>query len=312
MRFLFAVAFAPLFGQVHPGDSIQRAIDAAREGAIISIDPGTYREVINVTTPHVTVRGTGKSAGDVVIVFNKSAGDSGSTFNSATLNVRAADFRAENLTVANDFNATHPQLPQGSQALAISVTADRAVFRNVRLLGNQDTVYLGTSDCKPGSGEPCATTRQYFENCYIEGNVDFIFGDGKAVFENCEIHSTEHKGGYITAQGKHYATQDSGFVFRHCRLTAESGMTGVWLGRPWRPFATVVFIDTAMGPHVEAAGWREWHPGETSYLESVYYAEFQSKGPGATGKRDPHTHILDRQEAARYETRRYLRWDPLK
>src|SRR5262249_41415982 len=171
-----------------------------------------------------------------VIIFNKSAADSGNTFGSATVNVRADDFHAENLTFANDYNRTHLQQSQGSQAVALSVTGDRAVFRNVRVLGNQDTLYLGTKDCRPGEGDRCMVTRQYFSNCYVEGNVDFIFGDGKAVFENCEIRSTEHKGGYVTAQGKHYAEQDSGFVFRHCRLTAELGVSGVWLGRPWRPF----------------------------------------------------------------------------
>jgi pectin methylesterase-like acyl-CoA thioesterase len=304
----FAAVCASAQIRVRPGESIQQAIDSAAAGSTISIDAGTYREVISISKPGITLRGAGKSPGDVEIVFNRSAGDSDGTFNSATANIRGDDFRAENLTIANDFNATHPQLSQGSQALAISVTGDRAIFRRVRLLGNQDTVYLGTKSCKPGSGDSCAAARQYFENCYIEGNVDFIFGEGKAVFENCEIHSTEHKGGYITAQGKHYAAQDSGFVFRRCRLTAEPGVSGVWLGRPWRPFATVVLIETRIGPHVEPAGWREWHPGETHYLDTVYYAEFRSSG--SMDKRDPHTHILTSAEAARFETKAFLNWDP--
>lgn len=275
--------------------SIQQAIDRAPEdGATISIAPGTYREVLTITKPGVELRGGRPDASKVVIVSNKSAGDSGSTFNSATVNIKADDFRAENLTFSNDFNATHPQLPQGSQALALSVTADRAAFRNVRLLGNQDTLYVGSKGCSPGNGDPCTPTRQYFADCYIEGNVDFIFGDGKAWFERCEIHSTAHNGGYITAQGKHYAGEDSAFVFDHCRLTAAPGVKDVWLGRPWRPFATVTFSNTEMGDHIAAAGWREWHPGETHYLDTVSYAEYRSSGPGAhPGERDPHTHMLD-------------------
>jgi len=274
--------------------SIQRAIDAAPEtGGEIVIAPGIYREVLTITKPHIRMHGA-PDPSKVVIVFNKSAGDSGSTFNSATMNVRADDFRAENLTIANDFNATHPQLPQGSQALAVSVTADRAMFRNVRLLGNQDTLYLASQGCRPGNGEPCTSTRQYFENCYIEGNVDFIFGDGKAWFENCEIHSTPHNGGFITAQGKHYASEDSAFVFDHCRLTAAPGVREVWLGRPWRPWANVTFANTDMGGHIAAAGWREWHPGETHYLDTVDYSEFRSSGAGAhPDARDPHTHLLE-------------------
>jgi len=305
---LLTAAFTDI--RIHQGDSLQRAIDAAPENSTLRIEPGTYREVITIATPHITLRGAGKHPQDVIIVFNKSAGDSGSTFNSATANIRGDDFRAENLTIANDFNATHPQLPQGSQALAISVTGDRTIFRNVRLLGNQDTVYLGTKNCKPGQGDACVVTRQYFSKCYIEGNVDFIFGDGKAVFEDCEIHSTAHNGGYITAQGKHYADQDSGFVFRRCTLTAEPGMKGVWLGRPWRPYASVVFLDTKMGPHIEPPGWREWHPGETKYLDTVFYAESGSSGPGAKGPRDPHTRILTRAERSKFETRAYLKWNP--
>jgi len=275
--------------------SVQQAIDAAPEqGAFISIAPGVYREVLTILKPNLHLRGASSDPSKAVIVFNKSAGDSNGTFNSATVNIRADDFAAENLTFANDFNATHPQLSQGSQALALSVTADRAQFHNVRLLGNQDTLYVGSKGCSPGNGEPCIATRQYFERCYIEGNVDFIFGDGKAWFENCEIHSTPHQGGFITAQGKHYAAEDSAFVFDHCRLTAAPGVHDVWLGRPWRPWATVTLANTEMGDHIAAAGWREWHPGETNYLETVDYSEFRSFGPGAhAAQRDPHTHKLD-------------------
>jgi polygalacturonase len=274
--------------------SVQRAIDSAPEGGLISIAPGVYREVLTISKPHLQLRGGSTDPSRVVVVFNKSAGDSNGTFNSATVNVRADDFDAANLTFANDWNATHEQIAQGSQALALSVTADRARFRNVRLLGNQDTLYLGSQGCSPGNGEPCTVTRQYFENCYIEGNVDFIFGDGKAWFENCEIHSTPHQGGYITAQGKHYASEDSAFVFDHCRLTAAAGVRDVWLGRPWRPWATVTFANTEMGDHIATAGWREWHPGETNYIETSSSTEYRSYGPGAhPSEREPHTRLLD-------------------
>ncbi len=274
--------------------SIQRAIDSAQDGALISIAPGVYREVLTISKSNLTLRGANADASKTVIVFNKSAGDSNGTFNSATVNIKAEGFTAQNLTLANDFNATHPQLPQGSQALAASVTGDRAVFRNVRLLGNQDTLYLGSQGCSPGNGEPCRPTRQFFENCYIEGNVDFIFGDGKAWFENCEIHSTPHNGGFITAQGKHYASEDSAFVFDHCRLTAAPGVREVWLGRPWRPWATVTFANTEMGDHIAAAGWREWHSGETHYLDTVDYSQFRSSGAGAhPNARDSRTHLLE-------------------
>ncbi len=296
--------------------SIQRAIDVApAEGAVINIAPGTYREVVRITKPNIFLRGGSPDPAKTVIVFDRSAGTHGGTFNSATVEVKAADFRAENLTFANDFNTTHPQLPQGSQALALLVTGDRAAFRNMRFLGNQDTVYAGVETCTPPREKPCTPSRQYFSKCYIEGNVDFIFGSAKAVFEDCEIHNTPHSIGFITAQGKHYPEQDSTFVFNRCRLTAEPGVTNVWLGRPWRPYASVVILNTEMGAHIQPAGWREWHPGETHSIETAFYAEYNSSGPGAQHEqRDPHTKHLTAEEAARFETRRFLSspdgWDP--
>jgi pectin methylesterase-like acyl-CoA thioesterase len=296
--------------------SIQRAIEVAPpEGAVISVAPGTYREVLEISKNNLQLRGARPDASKTVIVFDKSSGTAGGTMKSATVNVRGDNFYAENLTFANDFNTTHPQLSQGSQALALLVTGDRAVFRNIRFLGNQDTLYAANKSCSGPNGEPCIPARQYFSHCYIAGNVDFIFGDGKAVFDDCEIHSTPHSEGFVTAQGKHYPTQDSIFVFNHCKLTADPGVTGVWLGRPWRPYASVVFLNTEMGDHITPAGWREWHPGETHYLNTVFYAEYASSGPGAhTDQRDPHTKHLSKQEAARYERKDFLEgsdhWDP--
>jgi polygalacturonase len=292
--------------------SIQQALDVApATGATLNIAPGIYRETISVTKPNIELRGANADASKTVIVFDKSAGSSGGTLHSATAEFRGDNFRAENLTFANDWNSTHAQVPVGSQALAALVAADKAVFKNVRFLGNQDTLYVGSRNCAP-DGEPCIPTRQYFTHCYIEGNVDFIFGDAKAVFDQCEIHSTPHSEGFLTAQAKHYPKEDSGFVFNHCILTAAPGVEHVWLGRPWRPYATVIFLNTEMGPHILPEGWREWHPGETHSIETADYAEYNSTGPGAhQGERDPHTKLLIKPSAAQFETKTFLDgWDP--
>jgi pectin methylesterase-like acyl-CoA thioesterase len=296
--------------------SVQRAIDVAPpEGAVISIAPGIYREALTITKPNIHLRSFYQDPNRTVIVFDKSAGTAGATLRSATVEVRGDDFTAENLTFANDFNATHPQLPQGSQALALLVRGDRAVFRNMRILGNQDTLFAGSRECPAGEPGRCPPARQYFSRCYVEGNVDFIFGNGKAVFEDCEIKSTRHSIGFITAQSKEAPEQDSAFVFNRCKLTAEPDVSGVWLGRPWRSYATVVFLNTEMGSHIEPAGWREWHPGETHSIETAFYAELNSSGPGAhPGQRDPHAKQLAAEEAAQFETKRFLsgpdHWDP--
>lgn len=292
--------------------SIQKALDVAPpDGATLLIAPGTYRETISITKPNIELRGSNPDATKTVIVFDKSAGSSGGTLHSATAEIRGDNFRAENLTFANDWNATHAQVPVGSQALAVLVTADKAIFNNVRFLGNQDTLYAGSRNCAP-DGEPCTPTRQYFTHCYVEGNVDFIFGDSKAVFDHCEIHSTPHSEGFLTAQSKHYPTEDSGFVFNHCTLTAAPGAGNIWLGRPWRPYAKVVFLNTEMGAHILPTGWREWHPGETYSIDTVYYAEYNSTGPGAhPGERDPHTKLLAAADAAQFETKTFFNgWDP--
>jgi polygalacturonase len=296
--------------------SIQRALDAApKDGALVLVAPGTYREVLTIDKPNIRLRSANSDAAKTIVVNDRSAGTSGGTLHSATVNVTADNFFAENITFENDFNRTHPQLPAGSQALALKVTGDRAVFHNVRLLGNQDTVYAGSRNCSP-DGQPCTPARQYFSDCYIAGNVDFIFGDGKAAFNHCEIHSTVHDGGFITAQAKHYAEEDSGFVFDHCRLTADSDVTGsVYLGRPWRPYATVIFLNTEMGSFIDPAGWREWHPGETHSMETVFYAEYNSTGPGAQkDQRDRHTIVLSPGQVSQYEPSVFLRgsdnWNP--
>jgi len=328
-----SLAHAPeLAGKVEPEDktlyvaadgtgdfySVQKAIDVALQtgGALILVAPGTYREVLTIDKPNITLRSANSDASKTVIVMDKSAGTSGGTLHSATVNVTGDNFVAENITLQNDWNATHPQLPQGSQALALLVTGDRARFHNVRLLGNQDTLFTGSRSCAgEGDNRTCTPARQYFSDCYIEGNVDFIFGDGKTVFDRCEIRSTPHSEGFITAQGKSYPGEDSGYVFHNCKLTAYPGVSNVYLGRPWRPYATVVYLDTEMGEQIQPAGWREWHPGETHRLETAFYAEQGSTGPGAySGEREPYAKELTPDEAKKFLPENFLGgrdgWNP--
>jgi polygalacturonase len=297
--------------------SIQRAIDTApAKGALVLVAPGTYREVLTVDKNNIQLRSASKDASKTVVVFNRNASTSGGTSHTATVNVSGDSFVAENITFQNDFKVAQEPYPEGSQAVALRVTGDRAVFRNVRLLGHQDTLYAASAGCTgTGEGRTCRPARQYFADCYIEGNIDFIFGDGKTVFDRCEIHSNLHSEGFITAQSKVYPRQDSGYVLYKSKLTAEPGVTSVYLGRPWRPYATVAYIDTEMGNHIQPAGWREWHPGETHSLETAFYAEFNSTGPGAQHEqRDPHTHFLTPEEAKQFEPSVFLRgsdnWDP--
>ncbi len=324
--------------------TVQAAIDhVPATGAVVLVAPGTYREQVIVNQSNVTIKGTGTDPSKTIIVDDTSQGTRGNKPSYATVHVLGDNFRAENITFQNDFNRTHQQVNAGSQAQALNLEGDRNIIANVRILANQDTLYLGARGCgqagslrslPPSSTSfpprpqppaaaprtPCTptATRSFFSHCLVAGNVDFIYGDGNAVFNDCEIHNTEHAaGGYVTAQGKYLKDQQSAFVFNHCRLTGEPGLVHVYLGRPWRPYASVIYLNCVMGSHIDPVGWHEWHPGETHNLDTVFYAEYKSSGPGGDpAAREPKSHQLTGAEAKEYETARFLagsdHWNPEK
>src|SRR5262249_3284861 len=161
--------------------SVQEAVDSlVARGGTIRIKPGTYREVVRIAKPHVRLIGLADDPSKTAIVYGNSAYSSGSTFKSATVFVSGDDFYSENLTFQNDYSKQQQPQQQGSRALALSVNGDRAVFRNIRFLGAQDPLYAAGRSCQTETG-PCVPARQYFENCYIEGHVDFIFGNALTV-----------------------------------------------------------------------------------------------------------------------------------
>jgi pectin methylesterase-like acyl-CoA thioesterase len=295
--------------------SVQQAIDALpAEGGTIHVRPGVYREVVKITKSHVRLVGDPRAPSRATIVFDNSHGKVGSTLESATVSVVGDDFFAEGITFVNDFSVGRPLTPEGSQAVALLVRGDRAVLRHVRLLGAQDTLFTGSKSCDSEHG-PCVPARQYFSDCYIEGNVDFIFGDGETFFKNCEIHAIPHSTVFLTAQSKHYPQEESGYVFDRCTVTADSGAEDIYLGRPWRPYSTVVFMNANLRAKTDPAGWREWHPEETHSLDTSFYAEFRSKGVGAGIKgRDPHSRQLTKSEARSFSAREFLsgpdHWNP--
>lgn len=242
---------------------IQNALDHAPEPGpngrlFIHIRPGSYDERIYVSQlrPRTTLLGEGKTPADVVITGNKTAATTGGTFFSETTEVLADDFQADNVTFENSAG-------RAGQALAISVTADRAIFKHCRFLGFQDTVFANYG-------------RQYYVDSYISGAVDFIFGNAAAVFDRSEIHITAP--GYLTAQSRTSDAQRTGFVFLHARVT-EGDLNGKTfsLGRPWRDHARVVFIGTELPASVQPGGWNDWGKDPVH----VDFSEGGSTGPGA-------------------------------
>lgn len=266
--------------------TIQSAIDAARsfpdKRITIFVKNGIYREKIVVPAVNTRLSIIGEDAEKTIITwddyFNKINRGRNSTFYTYTLLVIADDFVAENLTVENNAG------PVG-QALALYVKGDRCVFRNCRLLGNQDTLYADGLN-----------SRQYFEGCYIEGTTDFIFGPATAFFNNCTIYSKHDS--YITAastpEGKPF-----GFVFIKCKLTAAPEAKKVFLGRPWRDFAKTVFINCEMGSHIAPEGWSNWSGTERD--KTAFYAEYGNTGPGADiSRRISWSRQLTKKEIRKY------------
>jgi PelA/Pel-15E family pectate lyase len=243
--------------------TVQAAIERVPENNAkrfnIAIKPGIYREQIRVpaTKPYVSFVGT--DAKSTVLTFSISNKEAGSTSAAYATYIGGHDFQAENITFENSFGT-------GSQAVAVLVEADRAVFKNCRFLGWQDTLYA-----KNG--------RQYYRDSYIEGHVDYIFGQAAAVFENCTIHS---KGdGYIAAPMRFAPDEPSGFVFLNSTLTSENTNKGIYLGRPWRDYGRTVFINTKMDAAIRPEGWHHWEPHRE---KTAYLAEYGSKGKGANAE----------------------------
>lgn len=284
-------------GPKAPYRTLTAAVEALpADGGTIELQPGEYREKVTIAKPNVRLVGKGARPQDVVIVWSDGAITAGGTFKSFTMNVSGDGFRAKNLTIQNDY---HLKDPRPSQAVALAITADRAVLEKVRLLGAQDTLYAASKKDKP--------SRQYFKDCYVEGHVDFIFGDAKAFFDRCQIHGIAHESVMFTAQSKVRPDQDSAYVFDRCLITAEPSAKGIFFGRAWRPYATVIFMRSRIEAALDPAGWREWTPGKTDTLSTATFAEYASTGPGASPTtREPRTKQLTAAQAKAWDRKTFL------
>lgn len=295
---------------------------------VIHIAPGIYREKLTLERPYVTLEGSG--AGDTVLVYGDHAlqiledGSKRGTFRTATLRVHTHDVTLRHMTVQNDAGCGRLV----GQAIALYADGDRLRFHHCRLLGSQDTLFTAPLPLKemqpggfigPGQYLPRTMGRQYYEHCYIQGDVDFIFGGAICYFEDCEIFAARPSQlppespdgqpiyGYLTAastpQGQKY-----GYVFRRCRLQSDCPAGCVYLGRPWREYARTVYLECYMDAHIHPAGWDDWGKEHGHF----YYGEYACYGPGsAAGQRADFSCLLTAQEAAQYGMGQVLEgWDP--
>ncbi|KAL6496555.1 putative pectinesterase 53 [Orobanche gracilis] len=260
----------PVYGDF---TSIQDAIDSLPlvnlVRVVIRVHTGVYKEKVTIPPlkSFITVEGAG--ADKTIVEWGDTAQTAGprgqplGTYGSATFAVNSPYFIAKNITFKN----TTPVPPPGAigkQAVAFRISADTAAFVGCKFFGAQDTLYdhLG---------------RHYYKDCYIEGSVDFIFGNGLSLFEKCHVHAIAPIIGAVTAQGRKSIVDDTGFSFVHCKVT---GSGTLYLGRAWGPFSTVVFAFTYMDNIVIPKGWYNW--GDPSREMTVFYGQYKCTGAGAS------------------------------
>lgn len=257
---------------VHAGDDLQDVFDRAAAGAVIHLDAGEYRQKTVLRRDGVTLVGAG--AGKTVLVWDDYAekihadGKEYNTFRTWTLAVCADGVTMRDLSVVND--ALSPEVK--GQEVALTVYGDDFTMEDCILRSTQDTLFLGPlprdliaryDGFLPDELRVDRSLRQRFTRCRIEGTVDFIFGCGDAVFEDCEIVSLRdaRNVGYVAAPA-HAPEQTEGFVFRRCRFTAEDGVAGIYLARPWRDYGLAHFEDCSLGAHIAPEGFDKWNDTE--------------------------------------------------
>ena len=252
-----------------PGGNLQEIFDKAQPGEEIRLAEGEYRVKSAIFTPGLTLTGAGADRTRIVWDdFAKKPDEQGreyNTFRTWTLAVCADDITMRDLSIVND--SLHPEIK--GQEVALTVYGDRFVMERCRLTSTQDTLFLGPLPqdlIERYDGflpdwlrldKPCS---QRFDRCLIEGTVDFIFGCGSAVFDHCEVRSLyDVRGtGYVAAPA-HALEQTEGFLFQSCRFTAQEGVRGIYLARPWRDYGLCVFRDCAYGDHISPLGFDKWN-----------------------------------------------------
>lgn len=262
--------------------SLQEAIMSIRDykptRTTIYVKNGTYKEKILIPANKCDITIIGQSKEGVIITWNDYASlNNMGTFKTWTVKVEGSGIRMENLTIENTAGRV-------GQAVAIHTEGDKCEFANCRFLGNQDTVFTGTG------GHRC-----YFRNCYIEGTTDFIFGPATVWFEQCDIHCKSNS--YITAASTSKECK-YGYIFNRCNITLAPEVTKMYLGRPWREFASTIFMNCSLPKNITPEGWDNW--GRVENETTSRYAEYNNTGEGAaTDKRVAWSRQLSDNEAKR-------------
>lgn len=262
--------------------TIQAAVDNAPDYSaqrfIIYIKAGVYKEIVRIPPSKTNLMFVGDGMDRTIVTGSLSAQIPGvGTHGSATVGVNADGFVARDIAFENTAG------PEMHQAVALRVDSDLSAFERCAFLGHQDTLYAHA-------------LRQFYRNCRIEGNVDFIFGNAAAIFHNCsilvrprQVPSNLSETNPIAAHGRLDPGQTTGFVFENCSIDGTEEymaefygnpkMHKAYLGRPWKAYSRTIFMRSYMGPVIQPDGWLPWDG--TFALDTLYYGEFENFGPGA-------------------------------
>lgn len=268
--------------------TVQAAVDSIPSGSSthirIDIKAGTYTEKLTIASrTNLCLVGAGNTS--TILAYGDSNSKVGSTSGSASVHISANDFSAANLTIQNTFGS-------GSQAVALRTTGQRQQFLNCRFVGYQDTLYTHSG-------------MQYFRNCYVQGNTDYVFGGATAVLQDCEARNVE-KGSAVTAPNTDASTA-YGIVFLGGKMTAVSGVKSVALGRPWGVAGFGAFLNMDLGTHILAAGFVDMSGNSPA---NARFHEYGSTGSGANASARP-SYQLSAGEAANYTLAKILGgWTP--
>jgi pectinesterase len=280
--------------------TVQEALDAIasnnKKPVIVFIKNGVYKEKLHLDSSKAYVTVAGEDKFNTVLTFDDHTGKvypnglAINTQNSASFVVKANNFTLENITVENNAGFT------AGQAVGLEVQGDKAIIRNCRIIGNQDILFTSRDN-----------SHQYYEDCYIEGTTDFIFGSATCWFERCHIHSK--KNSHVTAASTP-KEHTYGYIFNDCVLTGDTTLNKVSLGRPWRPYAAVVYIHCYIDKDIMPEGWANWN--NTESYKTARYAEYKNYGPGAnTSQRVQWSKQLSDDEAKQYTLKKVFGdWQP--